>query len=264
MLLKRPNPLKSKLHAGETCFGLWCSTASPMVAEVLGHSSFDYVIFDGEHGPNDVSSLLAQLHAFQLGKPEPVVRVPQNDIATFKRMSDIGFRSFLVPFVQNREQAEVAVQGIMYPPKGIRGLAPTRAAQFGYDASYVSQANDNVLLFVQIETMEAVGNVREILDVDGVDGVFVGPGDLSADIGAIGEGLNNPEVRDALRTVNKAAKSNGKLCGTIADESDLDFVLSSGCDFIAVGGDVGLLRKGTSDLWQFSKSLEKKQRTQKH
>jgi len=149
VLLPRPNPLKSKIDDRQQVFGVWCSTASPIVAEILGQSDFDFVIFDAEHAPNDISSLLSQLHSFQRARPEPILRVPHNDIATFKRMSDLGFRSFLVPFVQNEEEARRAVAGVLYPPDGMRGLAPTRSASFGDDVRYVAEANSNVQLILQ-------------------------------------------------------------------------------------------------------------------
>lgn len=252
VLLPRPNPLKSKIDDRQQVFGVWCSTASPIVAEILGQSDFDFVIFDAEHAPNDISSLLSQLHSFQRARPEPILRVPHNDIATFKRMSDLGFRSFLVPFVQNEEEARRAVAGVLYPPDGMRGLAPTRSASFGDDVRYVAEANSNVQLILQIETREALRNAKEIISVEGVDGLFLGPGDLAADMGGIGHGLGYPAVRDALQDIAELVQRAGKFCGTVASEDEIAFCLDAGCQLLAVGSDIGFLKKGAAELWKAS------------
>lgn len=243
------NPFKERLRNEERQIGLWCSFASNIVAEVLNPIGYDWILFDAEHAPNDVTALLGQLQAMRGSPSEPVVRPPWNDAVVIKRLLDIGFRSFLVPMVQNADEAKAAVAATRYPPEGIRGVATiNRAASYGADPTYAGSANSGVCVTVQIETGESVDNLEAICAVEGVDGIFVGPSDLAASLGHLGN-PSAPAVQEAIKHVATTARKLGKAAGTLAPARDDALrYLDWGYLFVAVGGDIGLLRGGASKL----------------
>ena len=243
------NAFKDGLHARKRQIGLWSSLASNIVAEILNPVGFDWILFDAEHAPNDIPVLLCQLQAMRGSSTEPVIRPEWNDPVLIKRYLDIGFRSFLVPMVQNAEEARAAVAATRYPPEGVRGVATiNRAASYGGDPAYAKNANSQACVMVQIETQDAVRNVEAICGVEGVDGIFVGPSDLAASFGHLGN-PSAPAVQEAIRHVVDTAWKFGKAAGTLAPaRDDARRYLEWGYTFVAVGSDVGLLRQGAVQL----------------
>lgn len=179
-----PNKFKAALAAHQVQIGCWCALANPISTEVLGLAGFDWLVLDAEHAPNDVTTLIPQLMALKGSSSAQVVRVPTNEPIIIKRMLDIGFYNFLVPFVETAEQAAQAVSSTRYPPEGIRGVSVShRGNMFGTVADYFAQSNKNISILVQIESQTGVDNVEAIAATDGVDGLFVGPSDLAAALG---------------------------------------------------------------------------------
>jgi len=243
------NEFKRALAAGRTQIGLWSSLSSNYTVEVIAGAGFDWILLDTEHSPNDLENLLTQLQAAAPYPSASVVRVPWNDMVTIKRVLDIGAQSILVPFVCTADEARAAVSYTRYPPAGVRGVAgTTRAARFGRIKGYASQAGEQTCLLVQVETREALDELEAICAVDGVDGVFIGPADLHASFGYLGESANPavvPAIEDAIRRIRRAGKAPGILT---ASEADARRYLDCGAQFIAVGSDVGLLARGAEAL----------------
>lgn len=171
-----PNKFKAALAAKQVQIGCWSALSNPISTEVLGLAGFDWLVLDGEHAPNDISTFIPQLMALKGSASAPVVRVPTNEPVIIKRLLDIGFYNFLIPFVETKEEAEQAVASTRYPPEGIRGVSVShRANMFGTVADYFAQSNKNITILVQIESQQGVDNVDAIAATEGVDGIFVGP-----------------------------------------------------------------------------------------
>jgi len=243
------NAFKRRLLAKELQIGLWCSLGSNIAAEIVGDSGFDWMLLDTEHAPNEPPDVLAQLQAFAVGTAQVVVRPAWNDAVLIKRLLDIGAQTLLVPFVQNAEEARRAVAACRYPPAGIRGITTGgRASRYGRAASYLKEADQQVCLLVQAETLGAIDRIPEIAAVDGVDGVFVGPSDLSASMGHIGNPLH-PEVQRAIETAAKRINDVGKAAGILTSvEADARRYIEWGYRFVAVGTDIGLLARNADAL----------------
>jgi 4-hydroxy-2-oxoheptanedioate aldolase len=243
------NAFKRRLLARELQIGLWCSLGSNIAAEIVGDSGFDWMLLDTEHAPNEPPDVLAQLQAFAAGTAQVVVRPAWNDAVLIKRLLDIGAQTLLVPFVQNAEEARRAVAACRYPPAGIRGITTGgRASRYGRAASYLKEADQQVCLLVQAETLGAIDRIPEIAAVDGVDGVFVGPSDLSASMGHIGNPLH-PEVQRAIETAAKRINDAGKVAGILTSvEADARRYIEWGYRFVAVGTDIGLLARNADAL----------------
>jgi len=243
------NAFKKRLLAKELQIGLWCSLGSNIAAEIVGDSGFDWVLLDTEHAPNEPPDVLAQLQAFAAGTARVVVRPAWNDAVLIKRLLDIGAQTLLVPFVQNAEEARRAVAACRYPPVGIRGItAGGRASRYGRAASYLKEADQQVCLLVQAETMDAIDRIPEVAAVDGVDGIFVGPSDLSASMGHIGNPLH-PEVQRAIELAAKRINDAGKVAGILTTvEADARRYIEWGYRFVAVGTDIGLLARNADAL----------------
>jgi 4-hydroxy-2-oxoheptanedioate aldolase len=239
------NAFKQALARGERQVGLWSGLASPIAAEIIAGAGFDWIVIDGEHAPNDIPSLLAQLQAMCGGTAEPVFRVPWNDAVIIKRALDVGARSLLVPFVQNAEEARKAVAAARYPPLGIRGVAVApRANDFGRIEGYHRNAHLDTCVLVQLESRGALKEIEAIAAVDGVDGLFIGPSDLAADFGHLGN-PKHPEVQAALRDAAARIRAAGRSAGTLAGiVEDVDSLFDMGFNFTATGSDVGLLARG--------------------
>jgi len=243
------NSFKRALRANKVQIGLWCSLSSHYATELVAGSGFDWILLDTEHSPNDLESVLQQLQAAAPYPTHPVVRVPWNDMVTIKRYLDIGAQSLLIPYVQNAEEAKAAVAYTRYPPAGVRGVAgATRATRFGRAKDYARRAHEEICVLVQVETQTALDNLEKIAAVKGVDGVFIGPADLHASLGHVGE-TNNPKVMpvidEAIRRIRKAGKAPGILTGV---EADAKRWLECGGLFVAVGADTGVLARGTEAL----------------
>ncbi len=238
------NAFKQALSNYQCQIGLWCGLSSPIAAEIIAGAGFDWIVIDGEHAPNDIPSLLAQLQAMRGGTAEPVFRVPWNDAVTIKRALDVGARSLLVPFVQNAHEARAAVAAARYPPLGIRGVSVApRANDYGRVRGYHRNAHLDTCVLVQLESRAALNEIEAIAAVDGVDGIFLGPSDLAADFGHLGN-PKHPDVQaaiqDAGRRIRAAGKSAGTLSGNVDDVQDL---FDLGFNFTAAGSDVGLLAR---------------------
>lgn len=239
------NAFKQALAKGERQVGLWSGLASAIAAEIIAGAGFDWIVIDGEHAPNDIPSLLPQLHAMRGGTAEPVFRVPWNDAVIIKRALDVGARSLLIPFVQNAGEARKAVAAARYPPLGIRGVAVgPRANDYGRIEGYHRNAHLDTCVLVQLESRAALQEIEAIAAVEGVDGLFIGPSDLAADFGHLGN-PKHPEVqaalKDAATRIRAAGKSAGSLAGNI---EDVEFLFDLGFNFTATGSDVGLLGRG--------------------
>ncbi|MFC1885799.1 HpcH/HpaI aldolase/citrate lyase family protein [Thermodesulfobacteriota bacterium] len=215
------NRTKRLLKAGKKTAGAWAQILSPISAEILSRAGFDWLIIDMEHGPNEIPTLLAQMQAMSGSKAVPIVRAPWNDFVVIKRILDVGAYGILVPYVNNRAEAEAAVRACKYPPEGIRGIAgSTRAAGFNQNSmNYFSRANEEILVITQVETGEAVKNIDEILEVEGVDGVFIGPMDLATNLGHL-YNPNVPDVQDAITAVEEKTLKSEKFLGTISGTWD--------------------------------------------
>ncbi len=246
---ERPNPLKASLAAGRPSLGLWCSLASALSTEIMAGAGAGWLLIDGEHSPNDLRSTMAQLQAAAAFPCEAAVRLPSDSAVLIKQFMDAGARSLMIPNVRTAEQARAIVAAMSYAPAGIRGFSTGhRANQFGRIRDYHRSARANQLLAVQIECATGVANAAEIAAVEGVDVLFVGPGDLSTNMDAMG----NPgadHVQDAIARVLRAARGAGKAAGILAPlKADADRYLRDGFTMVAVGADLGLLARGSDNL----------------
>ena len=252
-----PNSFRAALRANKPLLGCWVSLASNISTEILGYAGFDWLLIDGEHAPNDMASFIGQLQALKDSPSAPVVRPPWAEPVIIKRLLDIGFYNFLMPWIETGEQARAAVAATRYPPQGMRGMGTGhRSNRYGYVPDYFTTINDNISVMVQIESAKGVDNAEEIASVDGIDGLFIGPSDLSAAMGFMGQ-PNHPDVQAAMARVLAAANKHKKSVGILAPvEEDARRYMDQGMTFVAVGGDVGLLRtasKGLAD--KFKKKL---------
>src|SRR5580765_3189689 len=245
----QPNSFKQAVREGRPQIGLWCSLCSNVAAEVISTSGFDWILIDTEHAPNELPMVFSQLQALAGGTAAPVVRPAWNDMVLMKRLLDVGVQNLLVPYVQTAEEARAAVAATRYPPQGIRGVAVIhRASRFGRVKDYFKRANEEICVLVQIETRVALQNIEAIAAVDGVDGLFIGPSDLAAALGHLGEN-NHPEVRAAIEDALKRIRKVGKAPGILAPiEADARHWLSQGCVVLAVGSDVGILARQSEEL----------------
>jgi len=243
------NPLKRALRERRRQIGLWSMLASPVATEIAAGSGFDFLVLDMEHSPNELTTIRDQLQAMQGSGAVAVVRPPWNDTVAFKRLLDVGAQSFVVPMVQNADEARQAVAATRYPPYGVRGVAvATRANRFGRVTDYLQRASDEICLHVQIETRAALANLESIAAVDGVDGLFIGPSDLAADLGQLGNSAA-PEVRRAIDDAITRICATGKAAGILAPvEADARHWLALGATFVAVGSDLGVLARQTEAL----------------
>jgi 2-keto-3-deoxy-L-rhamnonate aldolase RhmA len=245
----RDNPFKSALLRRSRQIGMWCNLNSPVAAEVVGTSNFDWIVVDMEHGIADVASVAQQLQVLAASSATPIVRPPWNDFVTIKRLLDAGAPGLLVPYVQNRAEAEAAVKATRYPPHGIRGVAGhTRATAFGRIAGYHHKAHEQLALIVQVETAEALATLEDIASVDGIDGVFIGPADLAASMGHLANSQEQ-SVQAALREAALRLESVGKAAGIMAPDPDTARrYLEWGYSFVAVGTDSGTLAKALDNI----------------
>ncbi len=243
------NAFKAALKDGRLQIGLWSSLCSNVAAEVIADSGFDWILIDTEHSPNEVPDVLAQLQACGRGTATPIVRPAWNDPVLIKRYLDIGSTTLLIPFVQNAEEARRAVAACRYPPAGIRGVTTMgRGSRYGRVADYLKRADGEIGLLVQIETGAALDVLEDIAAVDGVDGVFIGPADLSASLGQIGN-PSHPAVQEAMKGAVDRLRAVGKPAGILAPrEDDARRYIEWGYTFVAVGTDIGLLARHADAL----------------
>ncbi|MDO9279262.1 MAG: 2-dehydro-3-deoxyglucarate aldolase [Polaromonas sp.] len=244
-----PNSFKRDLLAGKKLIGCWSSLANPITAEVLGLAGFDWVLLDGEHSPNDVSTFIPQLMALKDSPTAPIVRPSCNSAVELKRLLDSGFYNFLVPFVESAEEARSAVVATRYPPQGIRGVSVSqRSNRYGSIPDYFTSINDHICVMVQIESLAGVAAVKDIAAVEGVDSIFVGPSDLAAALGHLGNSAH-PEVQTVIARVFADAKAAGKPVGILAPvEAQARNYMAMGATFVGVGSDLGTFRAATQAL----------------
>ena len=243
------NEFKRAIVAGRQQVGLWVSLASPYVTECVAGSGFDWLLLDGEHSPNDPITILSQLQAAAPYPVSCVVRPAWNDKVLIKRYLDVGTQSLLIPYVQNAAEAEAAVQAIRYPTRGVRGVASTtRSGRFGRITDYLKRAEEELCLLVQIETREGLDNLEAIARTPGIDGVFIGPADLAAGLGHLGE-QGHPEVQAAIEDGLKRVRACGKPAGILTpDEATARKYIAWGSVFTAVGLDVHILARESEKL----------------
>lgn len=244
-----PNRFRQNLIAGQRLIGCWCSLGSPITTEVLGVAGFDWILLDAEHAPNDVLTLIPQLMALKDSVSAPVVRPSSNNVVEIKRLLDAGFHNFLIPYVESADEARRAVAATRYPPAGVRGVSVSqRSNRYGSIDDYFKVVNDNIAVMLQIESRAGVAAATAIAAVEGVDGLFIGPSDLAAGHGYLGN-ANHPEVQAAMAAVFAAAKAAGKPVGILSPvEADARRYLEMGASYVAVGSDLGVLRMGTQAL----------------
>jgi 4-hydroxy-2-oxoheptanedioate aldolase len=245
------NTFKAALKSGSRAqIGLWLGLADPICAEICAGAGFDWLLIDGEHAPNDVRSILAQLQAVAPYPVHPIVRPVAGEVQLIKQLLDIGAQTLLIPMVESAEQARLLVAAMRYPPVGIRGVgaALARASQWNRISNYLHEANSQMCLLVQVETRLGLKNLDAIAAVEGVDGVFIGPSDLSAALGHLGK-PGHPDVQQTIDHAIQRIRSCGGIAGILStDEAQARHYLSLGCSFVAVGLDGNLLMKATQDL----------------
>jgi 4-hydroxy-2-oxoheptanedioate aldolase len=244
------NLFKSAIAARQQQIGFWLGLANPYTAEICAGAGFDWLVIDGEHAPNDLQLVLAQLQAIAASGVSPVVRVPAGEAWILKQWLDLGAQTLLVPMVETAAQSRRLAAAVRYPPHGIRGVgaALARASSFNRIEDYLETANTQVCLILQLETRAGLAAIEDIAAVDGVDGVFIGPSDLAADMGYLGR-PNEREVQiaveDAIVRIRRAGKPAGILT---ADQRLAARYLELGVTFVAVGTDVTLLSRATTQL----------------
>jgi 2-dehydro-3-deoxy-L-rhamnonate aldolase len=243
------NAFKAAIKAGQTQLGLWLSCANAYTAEIAATSGYDWLLIDGEHGPNDIPTLLAQLQAIAPYDSHPIVRPVNKDPALIKQVLDIGAQTLLVPMVDTAQDARDLVSAMRYAPRGIRGVGASiaRASRWGGVEDYTDKVEEELCLLVQVESVKGLKNLDEILLVDGVDGVFIGPADLSASMGHMGD-AGHPDVKAAIEDAIRRICASGKAAGFLApDPAVAKHYLKCGANFLAIAVDTMLLTQAMTD-----------------
>lgn len=235
----RVNRFKHALDAGQQQYGFWLGLCSPLAAELCAYTGYDWLVIDGEHAPNDLQTVLAQLQATAPSASHAIVRLVEGNQTLIKQYLDLGAQTLLIPMVETAEQARDLVRFMRYPPLGVRGVgtALARAAAWNLNPNYLKEAEQELCLIIQIETVMGLNNLDEILTVEGVDAVFIGPADLAGTMGYLGS-PNHPEVVAAVTTAISKVKAAGKAAGTLAinPQAALNYE-RLGVQFIALGVD---------------------------
>lgn len=250
------NKLKAALKAGKPQLGLWLSLANSYSAELLGDAGYDWLLIDSEHSPNDLQTIMQQLQALRFSESSVLVRPPVGEVWVIKQLLDAGAQSLLIPMVESGEQAEMLVKAVRYPPHGIRGVGAgsARASRFGHIADYTATADAEILMMPQIETRAGIAALDAIASTDGVDCVFIGPADLSADMGHLGD-IFAAEVQSVIEDAIRRIRGHGKAAGIyMANPVYAKRYLELGAGFIAMGSDASLLAAGSRELQKQFKS----------
>ena len=249
------NRFKSALARGDMLYGCWAGFADAYATEMLATAEFDWLVIDGEHAPNDLPTIMRQLQVLESRHRAPVVRLPMGEPWAIKQVLDAGAQTLLIPMVDSADQARALVRATRYPPDGIRGsgAALARATHFSAIPDYVATANAQICLLVQVETRAGIDALDDILQVDGVDGVFIGPSDLAADMGYLGDS-DQPEVRAVIRDALARIAASDKAAGILSLDHDTARLYRDwGAQFLAVGIDVVMLTqaaRATMALWR--------------
>ncbi|WP_439122159.1 HpcH/HpaI aldolase family protein [Marivita sp.] len=240
----RTNTFKRAIAEGRQQIGIWHMTRDTQLTEMLGGCGFDWVLIDCEHTPNSEADVLAKLQALNGSQSMPAVRPSSLNVAEIKRLLDVGAQTFVVPYIQTVEEAELAAAAVDYPPNGIRGVSGgSRSSMYGTVPDYFKNARDEICLIIQIETVSAMEKLEDIAAVPGIDGIFIGPADLAASMGHAGN-TGHPDVVEAIVSAMRRIRAAGKPAGFLsADQDMLEKVVEAGCVFTAIDIDFGLLRR---------------------
>jgi 4-hydroxy-2-oxoheptanedioate aldolase len=244
------NQFKRGLIEGRRQFGLWLDLGDPYSSEISAGAGFDWLLIDAEHGPNDVRSVLAQLQALAAYPVSPIVRIADSSETTIKQILDIGAQSILVPMVESADQARRLTRATRYPPGGVRGVASSivRASRWNRVPGYVAKADAEICLVVQIESRAGIEQLDAIAAVNGVDALFIGPADLAASLGHLGDS-QHPQVQQMIESAIGRARKAGKPVGILStEEAQVRRYLELGCTFVGVGLDASLLATVTQEL----------------
>lgn len=246
------NRFKHAIAGGEVQYGLWSGIPDTTSAEICAGSGFDWLLFDGEHAPFDMRAIYNCLQAVAPYDTQAIVRAVRGERNLIKQLLDFGVQTLLIPMVETAEQAADLVQAVRYPPQGVRGLGSSiaRAARWNTIPDYLHRANEEICLLIQAETMTALANLDEILQVEGLDGVFIGPSDLSASMGHVGNAAH-PEVVDTIDATIQKIVTGGKAAGILVMDTDMaKHYVASGATYVGVGVDTLILGNGARDLAQ--------------
>lgn len=250
------NKFKQEIANGNLQIGLWLSSTTSYMAEIAATSDYDWLLIDGEHAPNTVQNLLTQLQAIAPYKSHPVIRPLEGNQSNIKQILDIGSQTLLIPMIESGQQAKEIVSATRYPPEGIRGVGASvaRAARWGRINNYMQDVNDSLCLLVQVESKKAIDNLDEIILTDGVDGIFIGPADLSASLG-YPDNAGHPEVQKIIENTIKRIRELGKAAGFLAIDIEMaKKCISWGANFVAVGVDTMLYMQALDErLRQFKR-----------
>lgn len=243
------NRFKERLLKGEVLYGGWAVTGSLVVTEVLGHSGFDWVLIDGEHGANDYSTAVHQLIALNNTPAAAFIRPEANNPVVLKRWLDFGFYNFLIPMVESAEQAKAAVQATRYPPQGIRGVSVSqRSNRFGTQSDYFTEINQCITVIAQIESIGAVRNIEAIASESGIDCLFIGPQDLAASMGFLAQ-PSAPAVQSEMKSLAQRILALNKPVGILAaDENEAQRYRDWGVTFVGVGSDQGFIKRASAQV----------------
>ncbi|MGH1411897.1 MAG: aldolase/citrate lyase family protein [Pelagimonas sp.] len=252
------NPLKLALANKQVQVGCWVGLANSYAAEIMGTAGFDWLLVDGEHAPNDLRSIMGQLQVIDPSPSHAVVRVPVGDVALIKQVLEVGAQSVLVPMVESAEQAQEMVRAVQYPPRGTRGVGAALARSSGFDAieNYATTADDQMCLILQIENRNGLAALDDILKLDHIDAIFVGPADLAADLGYLGQ-AGHPEVEAIIAETLAKILASGKAAGILT--TDLEAAkryIDLGATFVGTGVDVLLFAKAARDLGRKAQELK--------
>ncbi len=246
----RENFVKKKLRSGEVSVGIWVGTGHPDIAEILGGMGFDWMLFDMEHAPLSFETVQMMMQGLNGSETLPLVRVSWNDMVLVKRALDVGAYGVVIPWVNTKNEAELAVKSCRYPKSGgLRGCGPRRCSEYGLDTEYVDRADQEILIAVQIETEEAVRNIEDILSVEGIDVCFVGPADLSMSLGVFNE-FGHPKFKNAIQRILDVAKTSGVTPGFYTSPKNINKRIAQGFRFVNLGSDKRLLVQGCRNAFE--------------
>ncbi len=245
----KKNKFKESISNKNKQIGIWSCLTNNTIAEIIAVTGFDWSVIDMEHSPNDIQEVLTQLQVMEGYNTEPVVRVPWNEPVMVKRILDMGAQTILYPFVQNQREAKAAVEATRYPPNGIRGvMSAARMNRYGHIENYYKEAEKEICVLIQCETKEAIKNIPEIAKIDGIDGIFIGPSDLSSSIGKIGQ-FEDKEVQDLIYEGLDLCSKSGKPAGILTGK--LEYAkkyIADGYTFVAVNSDTNLFAREAENL----------------